>query len=238
MYFIDFAKKEEVVNAELLTSISYASRCELINFPNVDIDADTSPIFHFVELVSSLSLLRDEYRFDENTEKTLQEKYLIDSERDQLVLAKLCITEFPDAWRQEIGESWFDWLDAIDADHAVIGARADQIENEDLFDDPFLFGSLFFIYRLDVHPSFRRNKTGIKLIQHTFKYLIRDASGMAFLIAKPMKSTFTNCNEQFIDSKRLARYYSSIGFKKISNRRSKDIVMEIPLQKLIQANTV
>ncbi|KQO18306.1 hypothetical protein ASF12_06695 [Paenibacillus sp. Leaf72] len=128
------------------------------------------------------------------------------------------------------------WLDTLDEDHCIIGNRADQIEEHDLYNDPFSFGSLFYIRRVDVHPKFRGQHTGINLIQYTFKNLIRNANGMVFLFAKPMQSTLSKKKETFKSHARLAKYYEKCGFKRVSQKKADAILMETNLQDLVEHN--
>ncbi|MFB5270004.1 hypothetical protein ACE41H_24925 [Paenibacillus enshidis] len=47
--------------------------------------------------------------------------------------------------------TWSYWLDAVDGDHLIVGSRADEILDRELYDDPFDNGSLSY-------PSFIASK--------------------------------------------------------------------------------
>ncbi|MBW7475690.1 GNAT family N-acetyltransferase [Paenibacillus oenotherae] len=153
-------------------------------------------------------------------------------EDDQIIIARLEITEFPDEWKEEMETSWHNWLDALDGDHAIVGARADQIVDEDIYEEDFYYGSLYYIWRLDVHPNFRGEEIGIKLINYTFKHLLRNAQGIVFLIAKPMQSRLSKTQINFNSSSRLSKYYRRCGFKRVSKERSKSILMEVQVHEI------
>lgn len=94
MYSIEIEQKSRIINIELFPRVSYSSYCELFDFPETDISVDTYPIYHIIKLVSSISLIRDEYIITEESYDLLSNKYLI--EDDEIVIAKLNVTEFPD----------------------------------------------------------------------------------------------------------------------------------------------
>lgn len=229
MYSIELEGQKERI--ELSVSVSHESFSGFLDFPEVDFNNDCYPIHHTIKLLASTDMLREDLG-SLNIESELDAKYHYDKVSDELTIAKITISEFPSDWKEKMGDSWFMWLDALDGDHAVVGERADEIEENDLYDDPFLFGSLFYINRVDVHPLFRGNKTGINLIIYTFRYLINDTDGMAFLIAKPMQSLLSDDIEIFRSSTRLANYYKKCGFKRVSGSDPKSILMESKVNSL------
>ncbi|MFD2170885.1 hypothetical protein [Tumebacillus lipolyticus] len=220
----------KLIDSELDLIVTYHLSC-FHDFPTVDYDTDTMPISHTVQLESDYEFLQDKLGISDEDKNNFTSKSI-----ENVILAELTITEFPSEWKEEIGESWFCWLDALDGDHAVIGSRADQIEEEELYDDPFLVGSLFYVSRLDVHPFLRGREIGIKLIQYSFRNLIRNASGMIFLISKPMQSSFSKDDAIFKSSSRLAKYYERVGFTRVSKRKSKDVLMEVTVEKLLTSS--
>ncbi|WP_260870913.1 GNAT family N-acetyltransferase [Paenibacillus xylanexedens] len=162
----------------------------------------------------------------------MKEKYYFEKNEDQIVVARLEVTEFPNEWKEEMRGSWFCWLDVLDGDYAVIGERADRIVNEDIYGEVLEYGNLYYIQRLDVHPEFRGQEVGLKLIQHTFKYMLRNANGIVFVIAKPMKSKLSKKSDVFRSSIRLSNYYKRCGFKRIRDGSTKSIVMEACIEEL------
>ncbi|SFF32857.1 hypothetical protein SAMN04487969_12653 [Paenibacillus algorifonticola] len=220
---------------QLYTSVTHRTFNEYLEYPEFEENYDFSPIRHGIKLVASLDMILDETK-EQDIEEKLKAEYYLDDESNELVIAKISITEFPAEWKENMEDSWFMWLDTLDGDHCVIGSRADEIEEQDLYDDPFSFGSLFYIERIDVHPKFRGQHTGINLIQYTFKHLIRNANGMVFLIAKPMQSTLSKKKETFKSQARLAKYYEKCGFKRVSKKKADCILMETNLQDLVEYN--
>lgn len=228
--FIEFETFENgLMKIEILPQVTLSTYGRLFEFPEIKLDEYT-PIHHSIKLVYSLDLIELEYPLTEEIENQIKAKYYV--EDNQIIIASLDINEFPDDWKEEMGTSWFNWLDVLDGDHAIIGARADQIVDEDVYDEHFDFGSLYYIQRLDVHPNFRGEEIGIKLINHTFNYLLRNAQGIVFLIAKPMKSKLSESQLDFNSSSRLSRYYKRCGFKRVTKERSKSILMEVQVHKM------
>lgn len=231
--FMEFMKSNGPVRYFFDPSVSYTSCCNIMDFPEVDFNSDVEPIFHMVQLVTSLDLLRDEFELTEKTEAEIKNKYWVEDESDQIVIGKITITEFPNEWKEEMGVTWSYWLDALDGDHAVIGNRADEILRRNLYDDPFDFGSLFYIQQLKVHPIFRGEKIGLNLIRFTFKNLFRSSNGVVFTIAQ---SPITENIQKKSSSNRFTKlvdYYEKIGFTRAFNSFNKDDeVMEVELYKL------
>ncbi|SEB10615.1 GNAT family N-acetyltransferase [Paenibacillus sp. 276b] len=228
--FIEFETFENgVMQIEISPQVTLETYGRLFEFPEIKLDEYT-PIYHSIKLVYPLDLIESEYSLTEEVEKQIKAKYYV--EDNQIIIASLDITEFPDDWKEEMETSWFNWLDVLDGDHAIIGARADQIVDEDVYDEHFDFGSLYYIRRLDVHPNFRGEEIGRKLINHTFKYLLRNAQGIVFLIAKPMQSKLSESQLDFNSSSRLSRYYNRCGFKRVTKERSESILMEVQVHKM------
>ncbi|AWP28109.1 GNAT family N-acetyltransferase [Paenibacillus sp. Cedars] len=228
--YIEFETFENgLMKIEISPQVKLVTYGRLFEFPEIKLDEYT-PIYHSIKLVYPLDLIELEYSLTEEIENQIKAKYYV--EDNQIIIASLNITEFPDDWKEEMETSWFNWLDVLDGDHAIIGARADQIVDEDVYNEHFHFGSLYYIQRLDVHPNFRGEEIGIKLINHTFKYLLRNAQGIVFLIAKPMQSKLSESQLDFNSSSGLSRYYKRCGFKRVTKERSKSILMEVQVNKM------
>ncbi|WP_260871281.1 N-acetyltransferase [Paenibacillus sp. Y412MC10] len=229
---LEISVDERVLKIDVSPKMVYESNGTLYEFPHSEFNEEYQPIYHTISVVVSMEQIDMECTLTQEVENQLKEKYYLEENEDQLVVARLEITEFPNEWKEEMGDSWFNWLDALDGDYAVIGERADRIVNEDIYGEAFEYGSLYYIQRLDVHPEFRGQEVGLKLIQHTFKYMLRNANGMVFLIAKPMKSKLSKKSNVFKSSSRLSNYYKKCGFKRIRNRSTKSIVMETCVEDL------
>lgn len=226
---IELFDSKEKVTYDIYPTISYESFCNYLSFPEPEFDPDLSMIVHELKIVASLELLRDENNFTQEIEDEIRTKYKIDEDSDLIEIAKVIITEFPNQWKEEMEVSWFYWLDALNGDHAVIGTRADEILNRELYDDPFDYGSLFYIQSLEVQPPFRGENLGIKLIQYGFKYLIRTSNGMVFVIAQ---EPFITSSKKEKRSLGLVDYYETLGFTRAFNSKNQDLVMEIEISKL------
>ncbi|MFF2484608.1 GNAT family N-acetyltransferase [Paenibacillus sp. NPDC058071] len=228
--FIEFETSEkELIKIDISPQVDLVTYGSLFEFPEITFN-EYSPISHSVKIVYPFESIELDYPLTEDIENQIKAKYHV--EDDQIIIARLEITEFPDEWKEEMETSWFEWLDALDGDHAIVGARADQIVNDDIYEEDFDFGSLYYIQRLDVHPNFRGEGIGIKLINHSFKYLLRNAQGIVFLIAKPMQSRLSKTQIDFNSSSRLSKYYRRCGFKRVSKERSKSILMEAQVHKI------
>jgi len=142
---IELTTSSEIKKIKVLPSVMYQTYCESLEFPDIEYNSDMQPIIHEVELVVSLEVANDEYEISEEIEENLKKKYWIDKEKNHIIIGKMTMTEFLDSWRENMGASWSYWLDALDGDHLVVGSRADEIIKRDLYDDPFDFGSLFYI---------------------------------------------------------------------------------------------
>lgn len=229
---IEFIDSNQKIVYEVYPTISHESFCNYLDFPEPNFEPDLSMITHRIRIIASLDLFIEEYNVTEEIKDQLKQQYKLNEEENSIEIAKVTITEFPNEWKEHMEVTWFYWLDALDGDHAVIGSRADEILDRELYEDPFDLGSLFYVQSLKVHPLFRGNKLGIKLIEYAFKYLIRTSNGMIFVIAEePITSVF---KEQSSANKStgLVRYYEKSGFTRAFNSINKDLVMEIELRKI------
>lgn len=218
---------------EIFPSVIHKSHCELSDFPQNDFNLDVDPIFHTLKLVVSLDLIKEEYEY---IEEELLEKYWIDKERNLLIIAKLRMTEFPNTWREIMGDSWSYWLDAVDGDHHVIGCRADEIIERELYDEPFDNGSLFYIQDLDVHESFKGEDLDVQLLRYTFQSFLHNATGMIFVIPQKVDKgnprNDINSSIKIIKDAEMIKQYEKCGFVRTFNSEIQDMIMEIEVHKL------
>ncbi|MFE6795361.1 GNAT family N-acetyltransferase [Paenibacillus chitinolyticus] len=228
--FIEFETSETgLIKIDISPNVKLDTYGGMFGFPEIMFN-ECTPISHSVKIIYPLDFIELDCPLTDEIENQIKAKYHV--EDDQIIIASLDVTEFPGEWKEEMETSWYNWLDALDGDHAIVGARADQIVDEDIYEEVFDFGSLYYIQRLDVHPNFRGEEIGIKLINHTFKYLLRNAQGIVFLIATPMQSRLSKNQIDFNSSSRLSKYYRRCGFKRISKDRSKSILMEVQVHKI------
>ncbi|MBA4535362.1 hypothetical protein [Brevibacillus halotolerans] len=214
-------------------SVTCKTHCEFLDFPEVEYYSDMHSIVHIVKLVVSLELLNDEHEITEEIEKNLKERFWIDEENDQLIIAKMIITQFPDSWRKRMKASWSDWLDAVDADHLIIGSRADEIIERGLYRNPFANASLYYIQDLYVHEYFKGNDTDIHLLRYTFQNFIQNAAGMVFVIPQTLGNTGgIDGSPKIIKDTKMIEQYEKCGFSRIFNSTIADMVMEVEVSKL------
>lgn len=227
--YIEVEHLNEKLKIELSPSVIYSSQCTLFDFPEVDFNTDMMPIYHSIEVSSSLELISEQYNLTEALENQLAEKYWINQEDDTIILAKLVITEFPNEWKEQMDVSWGYWLDALDGDHAVIGSRADEILEREIYDEPFEFGSLFYVQDLKIHSDFYSSKLAVDLLKYTFENFIRDRTGILFVIPQERIEGQTD-KEWKNKTKELTDFYEKSGFTRAFNSINKDVVMEIDLR--------
>ncbi|MDT8976444.1 hypothetical protein RQP50_09345 [Paenibacillus sp. chi10] len=233
--YIDLLTSNGRREYEVLPSVAYETYCEHIDFPEVDFNSDIDPIVHTIKLVSNLELIIDKYEITDEIEEQLKKKYWIDENRDQLIIAKMTMTEFPNAWRERMDVSWFYWLDAIDGDHMVIGSRADEIIDRELYDTPFDNGSLYYIGDITIHDSFDYDDIEIDLIRYTFRNFIQNDAGMVFYIAQTIdniEEIQNTKNTMIVKDKNMIKKLEKCGFSRIFNSTVEDMIMEIEVHKL------
>lgn len=233
---IDLSTSSKKMNIEVFPTVKYETHCELFDFPEADYNSDMLPISHIVKLVTSLEMLNDEYGITEEIEDILRERYWIDEDENQLIIAKMAMTEFPNSWRERMEVTWSYWLDAIDGDHLVVGSRADEIMDRDLYGNPFDNGSLYYIYDVDVHGSFKNKDIEINLLRYTFSNFIQNDIGMVFFIAQTIdKNTEQHSitkEIKVVKDTEMLDIFDKCGFSRIFNSVIKDLVLEIEVHKL------
>lgn len=233
---IDLLTSTGRLEYEVLPSVTYETYCEFIDFPEVDYNSDIDPIVHTIKLVVPLEVINDEYEITDEIEELLKEKYWIDEDRDQLIIAKMTMTEFPNTWRERMDVTWSYWLDAIDGDHLVIGSRADEISERELYDNPFDNGSLYYIKDIAIHDSFYNDDIEIDLIRYTFRDFIQNDAGVVFYIAQTIEQNAeknpTTKNTWIVKDNNMIKKLERCGFSRIFNSTVKDMIMEIEVCKL------
>lgn len=204
---LDF-RDDDKIRLVSSSTVEWTSSSKL-GFHEDECTAETQPIFHTIQMI---------------TDET------------QVVIAKLLISEYPKEWKERLKLSWSVWLEALDAEHAAIGSRADEIVNNNPKEDPFGKGSLFYIQHLTVHPAFRGEKIGVKLLSYTFKNIMRTKYGMAFIIAHPTVAEGTSPKNYKGIKRKLINYYKSIGFSIATNtENTEDTIMEVSLNKIFDS---
>lgn len=130
-------------------------------------------------------------------------------------IASAQIDEFPARFSWDLKTSWFNWLDSMDGDLAVVGELADELMEHD-GSLALICGSLLYLRSVDVHPAFRGQQIGARLVAHALWSLSRSTGDVAALLAKPVRSEFRegepDCSAAAI--RRLAGYYRRMGFER------------------------
>lgn len=145
---------------------------------------------------------------------SLEEAY----QKGEFVVAILQVEEFPSTVAFDFRGTWFDWLDAIDGDLAIVGELADGLrDDEDDLSMALLSGSLFYPRALSVHPAFSGQRIGLRLLAHTLWALHRAEGDTAILLAKPMSNHFAPGEPKTgaTEIRRLAKHYERIGFRRV-----------------------
>ncbi|MFK4474915.1 hypothetical protein ABH897_004683 [Paenibacillus sp. RC73] len=233
---IDLITSTGRLEYEVLPFVTCETYCEFNDFPEFHYNSDIDPIVHNIKLVVSLEVINDEYEITDEIEELLKKKYWVDEDRDQLIIAKMTITEFPNTWRERMDVTWSYWLDVIDGDHLVIGSRADEISERELYDNPFDNGSLYYIKDIAVHDSFDNDDIEIDLIRYTFRDFVRNDVGVVFYIAQTIdhniEKKLTTRNTRVVKEKDMIEKLEGCGFSRIFNSTVKDMIMEIEVYKL------
>lgn len=170
-------------------------------------------ISHKITVTLSTEILLDEYAV--SVEDLWKEGYTIisDGSYDAVVVAQIRVREFPNRLRELMSIGWADWLDMFDGDTYQAGIRADEVMEDLDFLGVLQDGSLFLFEDLHVHPRFRGQNVGLRLIRHLLVVLNRANGDFAILFANPRNSIYGDNDETCIDNKyALARYYERAGF--------------------------
>ncbi|MEN1985660.1 hypothetical protein [Paenibacillus hubeiensis] len=227
---INLSTTDGNLEIELSPSVIHKTYNEQIDFPEIEFNSDVSPIIHSIRLISSLEFILDENRNTERLEELLKENYWIDEEKDHLVIAEMIISEFPELWRDRMDVNWSYWLDAVDGDHMVVGLRADEIIERDLYDMPFDGGSLYYIKNFTVHNSFSNQDIEKNLLRYTFENFLPHVNGMVFFIAQDID--FDDEDKKIIKDKKMTEILETLGFSRNFNSTVNDLIFEIEVHKL------
>ncbi len=134
-----------------------------------------------------------------------------------VIVGELSVTVFNDRVRAASGESWFTAVDRLDSGVAELVAAID--------DDPEVGipGSVFVFEELDVHPAFRGQRLGARLMASA-TFLLLDDYDTAVLEAYPKIGAFDKERspetQETVDQ--LVTYYARLGFKRWKPRRKRE----------------
>jgi GNAT superfamily N-acetyltransferase len=183
-------------------------------FADLDSLFDAPPISHEIDVTISRWVLETE---EGDPWERLAASFKVESSdgEEWVTIASAQVDEFPARFRWDLNTTWFDWLDSVDDDVAVVGEFADLLtERDDCM--ALLSGSLLYVRLADVHPAFTGQQIGARLVAHSLWSLSRSDGDVAMLLAKPMKGRFReekpDCSAAAI--RRLAGYYRRMGFER------------------------
>jgi len=143
---------------------------------------------------------------------------------EHLHIARLEVRECPRIVCDALADGdWLRWLDAVGDDGRtgiaeLVGefTSEDNEQNEELgLEFPLLDGSLFWLRQLGVHPAFRGQRIGARLMAHAMWALHRAVGDLAVLEAHPTKTVFDaeEPTGTTVDTiARLVAYYERVGF--------------------------
>ena len=146
-------------------------------------------------------------------------------DRDRLLVARLEVAEHREIICQTLcGGSWFEYLDAIGDDGGTLmtGIVVDLAGYDKPIDEdrdgmpPLIEGSLFWFRSLGLHPAFRGQNIGARLLAHALFHLHRCEFDLAVLEAFPMKTIFDSKvpPRTVAAVRKLVSYYEWVGFKR------------------------
>jgi GNAT superfamily N-acetyltransferase len=181
-------------------------------FADLDSLFDAPPISHEIDVTISRWVLETEEGDPWSWLAAAFEPESSDGE-EWVTIASAQVDELPARFRWDLNTTWFDWLDSMDDDLAVVGEFADDLtERDDCM--ALLSGSLLYVRKVEVHPAFYGQQIGARLVAHSLWSLSRSDGDVAMLLAKPMKGRFhpekPDCSAAAI--RRLAGYYRRMGF--------------------------
>jgi GNAT superfamily N-acetyltransferase len=141
-----------------------------------------------------------------------------------VVPARLDVLELTDRVRQEGGRSWWDWFDQAGDDE--LGEIAHTIAKHD--DDgeyglALIGGAAYYFTDLDVHPAFRGQHLGARLLAHATWLLVCECDNIGLLRASPkVHGLFDPPREgtnepdavPIEQHHALTRYYERVGYRR------------------------
>ena len=151
----------------------------------------------------------------------------------ELIVARLTMAQLNSRYRDLVGTSWHEWLDSIDSDLAWVGSFLDEAADDpEEYECDLIGGALFHIYNVGVHPAFRGQNVGLRLIAHALVITSAGLNDAATLIAadapngwdqRERDQTRTRANA-------LARHYARLGFSAVDkSEHGANILMYAPV---------
>lgn len=146
---------------------------------------------------------------------------------DRLVIARLVVNEIPSRLVYEHSRKWAELYDDEGAaEHfAPVDALCARDDGATIRKPLTDGGALLLCRDLEVHPAFKGNRLGGKLLLHSMWALARHPGDLAFLEAFPIRTFFTN--EPFPDRPsttqtemaRIVRFFERAGFTRVADEK-------------------
>lgn len=151
----------------------------------------------------------------------------------EVVVARLTMAQLNSRHRDVLRTSWHEWLDSIDGDLAWVGSFLDHATEEpDEYESDLIGGALFHIYNVGVHPAFRGQDVGLRLIAHALLNASTGLNDAATLIAADAPNGWDGRgrDQTRARARALARHYARLGFSEVDEREhGVNVLMYAPL---------
>lgn len=139
-----------------------------------------------------------------------------------LLLARLTVGEYPEAWVGLGGRNWYDAFDGAELE--VLAEFMEVVEEAEAGGSMALIDGSAFVYRyLHVHPAVRGQDVGLRLLTHAVLALHRSVGDVSLLVVNPVRSLWEwgpklphemeprRCTPEAVQA--LVRYYGRAGFE-------------------------
>lgn len=154
-----------------------------------------------------------------------------------LVVAECVVYIYPEWLRNQMRANWAYWLDATSDIAADIGVAIERLERRRT-QSLGLWNRLIMIDRIAVHPAFRGQWVGARLLAHA---ILDRFSGMGDVVAfgaYPMHNPFDGATPLLSEGsvRSLVRYYQRLGFRRATRERiTKDepVIMYLALNDFV-----
>lgn len=144
----------------------------------------------------------------------------------EVIVATTEIQQFPSRFQEGDDTVWSEWLDSIDSDLSWVGCIADRIRDRSENGELLSGGHLFYISKLNVHPRFRGQKIGLRLLAHALLAVSHSTHDVTILIATDLPGLWDpRPREQTRKrAQSLARYYQQLGFRETESAEGRRLI--------------
>ncbi|MEN8374926.1 MAG: hypothetical protein ABFS34_05700 [Gemmatimonadota bacterium] len=133
-----------------------------------------------------------------------------------LAVAACVVYVYPDWLRDSIRANWWYMLDATSSVGAQIGYAIDRLRKRRGLGGLGLWNRLIVVDRIAVHPTFRHQWVGARLLAHAILDRFSGMGDVAALAAYPMHNPFDDATPLRSEGavRNLVRYYQRLGFRR------------------------